>query len=172
MRRVLFTYSIFYTFLSCSLWAQNDYNIYDSYHEKPEKFVQIVKYVNVPEDGNWKVYHPSTKILAYEFSIKESQLEGAWFSKNKSDIVIQSGEYVKGKKQGIWKTWYGNGQAHQETEYIDDDLYKLINYWKADGTQLVKNGDGAYFAIDEDGKRYRLIFNDGRLVGQVLSEKE
>ena len=54
------------------------------------------------------------------------------------------GTYAKGKKQGTWREWHGNGQLCSETHFLNDKQNGLFKYWDYDGelknTESYKSG--------------------------------
>ncbi len=146
--------------------------LYNAYHENMNTFLDIIKYVEPPADGQWITYYPQSKQIAYQFMIQNGQLNGDWKSYYKSGQPKLAGTYIAGNKESKWVSWHPNGQLHEEKIFKENALYTFKNYWKADGEQYIKEGNGGY-KVTLDGDEYQLIFNDGKLVYQVkLTEVE
>jgi TonB family protein len=73
------------------------------------------------------------------------------------------GMMKKGRRIGLWKNWYKNGEKMSQWMYFEQKKllkkkYKpaqLINFWNRKGEQTVKDGTGEYFYITEKGAEHR-----------------
>ena len=53
-------------------------------------------------------------------------------------IQVVRGTYVNGKKEGLWTTWYQNGNMKAEGHYRDDLKDGMWVEWYSDGTLMWK----------------------------------
>ena len=80
----------------------------------------------------------------------------------------ENGKYINGKKEGVHKEWYDNGQISSELEYENGKrTYK--NYMKLwfDNGQLMY--DGKY---NGDKQYEREYFYDGQLKWEIIMDSE
>ena len=49
------------------------------------------------------------------------------------DTKVDLGKLKDGKKDGLWKKWYDNGQKEEEGTYKDGELDGLYTYWYENG---------------------------------------
>lgn len=60
--------------------------------------------------------------------------------------------YTNNKPVGKFKKWYSNGQLKWEGRYTDTNgNSEYTNFWKEDGIQAVKDGNGIFFSKNDDG---------------------
>jgi antitoxin component YwqK of YwqJK toxin-antitoxin module len=86
---------------------------------------------------------------------------------------IEGGYDKEGKKTGLWTSWYPSGKVSKEENYLADkkngrqrDFYES---GKPNFESNYKNNipDGDWIFYDGQGnKKSRIVFKDGRKVGQ------
>jgi TonB family protein len=74
--------------------------------------------------------------------------------KSEGNYLTDLNEGVKGKKTGIWTSWYENNIKECEQEFVLNETHKtfsadILNYWDSTGKQKVINGDGDYSFTQE-----------------------
>ncbi|MDO6736424.1 toxin-antitoxin system YwqK family antitoxin [Wenyingzhuangia sp. 2_MG-2023] len=90
-----------------------------------------------------------TKIIIENIFIDKSSLtlnntEGVWYYKKqpfngfavvyfKNDLLKQKIGFYKGKKQGVAKEWFSNGQLRIESNYNQNALTNTYKAWRANG---------------------------------------
>ena len=80
----------------------------------------------------------------------------------------ENGKYINGKKEGVHKEWYDNGQISSELEY-ENGKRTFKNYMKLwfDNGQLMY--DGKYNVDKEYEREY---FYDGQLKWEIIMDSE
>lgn len=125
---------------------------------------QIGKYENDLPVSEWKWYFRNGKLRREETFIKGKE-EGLSSEYNDSLKRIATGNYVEGKKDGVWK--YNNGEYVAEGEYRDGNL---SGEWK----QIYLNGKlafkGTYFEGMEEGE-HLYYYETGKLKEQRYYKK-
>ena len=84
------------------------------------------------------------------------------------------GAYDKeGKKTGKWTSWYASGKISKEENYLADKKHgRQIDYYESGKPNFESNyknniPDGDWIFYDGQGnKKSRIVFKDGRKVGQ------
>jgi hypothetical protein len=70
-------------------------------------------------------------------------LHGKYVSFYSNGELKSLGWFKQGQKIGEWKEWYDNGKP-KKIMLFNDDGYYLKEFYKFNGTQLVKNGNGHF----------------------------
>ena len=79
------------------------------------------------------------------------------------------GTLDEGKRIGVWKWYFDNGQLQTERTWNNGKLVEIINYYDGQGNMLdkgtVTNGNGVMKTYDIDGKPFQeLIYKNGEIV--------
>jgi len=173
-----FKLSLLGIFFSVILVAQNNptikfegktYTVYSFFDTDINKLLHAIKYSDQVSDGNWIVPFPGTQKPAYLFSIIDGKLEGQWTSYYKTGLKKLSGIYSNNKKEKLWKSWHPSGKAMEESVFLDDGFYRMVNRWDINGTPTVTNGLGKYF-IEIDGATYIATVRSGIVISQEKYE--
>ena len=74
-------------------------------------------------------------------------------------------QYKDGRKDGLWRRWYRDGQKESESTWKDGKLMTAV-VWKPDGKKCtvtsVVNGNGVRLRYNEDGtEQRRITYKDG-----------
>ena len=92
---------------------------------------------------------------------KKNQKEGHWIIfKSGTEQILQKGSYLKGKKEGLWTTYYTGGQKKSEISYLQDEKngYAVIYFENGniaeEGIWLVDKWVGKYKSYYENGKLF------------------
>jgi len=102
-----------------------------------------IQYLDGEQTGERTEYYENGK---KKFSITKSQspkgnLHSHFFENgNPKSTEIYISEY---DRDGKWIQYYSNGQIKSETEFINLEFF-VQNCWRADGTQIMKEGTGIY----------------------------
>ncbi len=67
--------------------------------------------------GKIETYHIKTKLQISERNYKEGKKEGIQKNWYENGQIMYESNYKKGKKEGIQKGWYDNGQLWYEFNY-------------------------------------------------------
>ena len=98
--------------------------------------------VNFEFKDSIKIFYNSDKLY-----IKGNYINGkrngiyTWYFENGN--IQSQGEYTDGYKTGDWKDYYSDGSLKKTINY-KDGLAKLNEFYDSKGTQLVVNGNGMY----------------------------
>jgi antitoxin component YwqK of YwqJK toxin-antitoxin module len=65
------------------------------------------------------------------------QKQGPW-EINTDNVLVARGSYVDGKKDGLWTSWYKNGQMKEEGRYKGGVKYGMWVEWYQDGDIMWK----------------------------------
>ena len=78
----------------------------------------------------------------------------------------ENGKYINGKRNGIHKEWYDDGQIKSELEFKDGKgiFEKVMKYWYTDGQLMM---EGIYGEKQNISKMY---YGDGKLRHKIISE--
>lgn len=83
-------------------------------------------YVDDRKDGFWREY--DEKGYGWEGNYILSVKNGIWkffdVSRDETKYLSISGEYIKGKKEGLWQEYLSDGSASDYSIYINDDIDK------------------------------------------------
>ena len=83
-----------------------------------------------------KKYFPGTNKIEFETEYFKGKKDGLFRSWYKNGILYEEITYKEGKKHGLSRHWYQNGQLQQEYTYKNDKKDGLYRYWYENG-QLV-----------------------------------
>ena len=72
---------------------------------------------------------------------KQDSLFTKWYENGK---ISETGYFKDDRAIGEWKYFYTNGY-HMMEEKVEDSISYVLNFWKTDSTQTLKNGDGRTF---------------------------
>lgn len=123
-------------------------------------------YANGLLDGPSIQYYDTGEVMdsgAYEYGRKT----GLWMMGYPTGAVSSRGSYQRDSQQGLWKLYHENGNLNQEGNYLEGDLdglwtfwdstgnkrserffkgkdVELRNAWDAQGSQIVKDGNGVF----------------------------
>jgi antitoxin component YwqK of YwqJK toxin-antitoxin module len=64
-----------------------------------------------------------------------------WYHKNGQ--VECTGEYSSDKRIGMWNYYYSNGNLHKKVNFIED-YELLVDFYEENGTHSVENGNGTF----------------------------
>jgi antitoxin component YwqK of YwqJK toxin-antitoxin module len=109
-------------------------------------------------EGDYVEYDEKGGIIAkgqYVYGEKD----GDWSFKH--NLITEKGNYYEGNQQGIWKSWYENGNLYSEIEY-DQDIPngKYTTYWENGNMKLT----GKYVTGVREGLWHRYNENGDLLV--------
>lgn len=135
--------------------------------------------------GKWTHYYPDGKLSAEENYVNSRPHYGATYWHENGNISAK-GEYNRGLRDGLWTYWYESGTKSEEGWYsldkrtgdwqsyyengnialhthYTDSATLFMNYWDANGVQLIKNGEGEYITYYDNGQ----IASRGKLSGGI-----
>ena len=128
----------------------------EAYYNKANKEVSV---------GDSSAYY----MVTY-FQNSKSQKVGDYIEKYvNGGHLKEKGVYKNGARIGIWKEWYENKQLKREYGFESDRYWaaeRLLNYWSAEGEQLVKDGTGHYISKhDNDSIAWDGWYKNSKKVG-------
>lgn len=103
-------------------------------------------------------YYKSGKIYSAGYSKEKNHLfpVGQFIKYYESGVKKAIENYKDGVKSGAFFSWYENGNPQTEGEYLKSDaedskqtIFKINQFWDAENTQAVKDGNGHYNLTDE-----------------------
>ena len=118
-------------------------------------------YVQTEKDGWYKEYYENGKIskqynkICVDYSCNLDSSYKEWFDNGK---LKGEGNYINGKKEGIWKEWFDNGKLKGEGNYINGKKEGIWKGWHENGQLELQanymNGklEGLYRRWGENGK--------------------
>ena len=116
----------------------------------------FVFFVNIINAQSYEIYKGDTINIIDKNNFKQ----GYWV-KNKpfSEEKIQEGNYVDGKKEGLWKTYYSEGGIKSEITYQHGEKYgKAIIYFE--NGNIAEEG---VWLIDKWVNKYKAYYKNGKL---------
>lgn len=104
-----------------------------------ERFVSITGiYVQGLKQGTWLSYYPDGKAKNI-VNFKDDLFDGEFKAFNAKGILVDSGMYIKGKKNGIWL----RSSGRTEETYQDDKLINTVQKSRKElKAEASKNGKG------------------------------
>lgn len=136
----------------------------------------IGKYVTYKVDGQIETS------VNYVFNDNQvSVMDGEYYQNNNSQRIVK-GNYIKGKKEGVWRNWYGTQLMGEETfcdgklcgvqkkwntqgELIEEMYYSEINNNLAKRIKYQNNKIAAIYYNNEVGQEYKTLnYENGELV--------
>lgn len=112
---------------------------------------------------------------------KEGKKNGEYLEYYDNGNLKIKGNYLNNSKSGSWTYYYSNGKIHQTIEFIEND-FKVIEQIDGSGQATVKNGNGIWSSIRENGILKGLVENgykegkwtfeslEGNLIGYEIYE--
>lgn len=88
-------------------------------------------------------------------SLKFKQRIGLHEYYYKNGQIAEQGYFSGGKKVGVWKKQFENGQLKEKAEYLYKEgllQYIPIDIWNQDGVQTLKDGTGTFIEYYDDIK--------------------
>ncbi len=156
-------------------------------------FSLIIFYTVVSFSQKYKIYNGDTINRVDENNLKQ----GLWiyFNDEYKNKIVQKGQYVNNKKEGVWQTFYPNGNLKSEITYknnkqtgpvkiyYEDGTLQETGYWKynkwvGEYKYYYPNGNLKYhWFFDESGKRtgtQEYFYESGKkqISGQWVEGKE
>lgn len=117
-------------------------------------------FVNGLVDGLVTEYDPDGNIIS-EGEYFEGLEEGKWIFKSENHRI--EGTYTAGKRNGIWRHFYKNGQLSFEGQFIDDNPNgQHVYYWedgkkKDEENYIMGRKEGDWIRYNDDGTPLLII---------------
>ncbi|NDV47065.1 hypothetical protein D0T49_08405 [Paludibacter sp. 221] len=122
-------------------------------------------------EGRWD-YYRSNKLNAYMI-YTNGYLNGECAELYPDGDQKETGNYKTGKKDGVWKQYYGEGKVKQQEEYKDGEIRKITQYYpdgklESERNFLNRKEHGAEKHYDrETGKlKTEKYYENGKQVGK------
>ena len=161
-------------------YANNVPNGEITYFLKNGKTEQVGYYNNNIREGEWKWYFPSGNILREETYVNgrpngmsiqysdsatiivkgeytEGEREGLWIE-NVGD-AREEGNYIMGLKNGMWKTYYTDGQLHHSGNFVQGHPDGRHVFYYPDGTLKEEQ----YYVMGRRDKNWKKYYENGAL---------
>ncbi len=130
-----------------------------------------VTYRNGQLNGQWDVFR-ADGTLAAKHSFADGLRDGTWViydDAGKQPLRLEA--YSMGKADGIWKTWFPNGQLQLQASFKQNVRHGTITQWKEDGSTLSESNwaDGKLNGTTtrwQDGAKTIQEYKDGLLVSE------
>jgi antitoxin component YwqK of YwqJK toxin-antitoxin module len=87
---------------------------------------------------------------------KEEGLYQSWYNNGQ---LMEKYSYINGKKEGLYQLWYDNGQLHKRYNFINNEVEGLYQSWYDDGNL---GDEGKYINGKKEGL-YKSWYNNGQL---------
>ena len=127
--------------------------------------IEETKYKKGNKNGTFKRWNKDGKLMSSGFH-KEGLEDGIFKRWNEDGKQIFEGLHKEGKPFGIWKFWYDNGQIQLERRWVNSENL-MVNSWKPDGSQMVKDGNGRHEYYNNDGTKSKIMsptmFENGKM---------
>ena len=122
----------------------------EGYYLIEDSCAQIIRYAHFHIEerkffGKFKdVSKLDPNLVVSEGNYTNDGIKDGDFTSHYLNGKLQSkGKFKNGKYDGRWEMYYDNGKPELTFEATDGDC-RIIDAWKADGTQTVTNGNGPY----------------------------
>jgi antitoxin component YwqK of YwqJK toxin-antitoxin module len=123
-------------------------------------------------DGAWEVRREDGT-LAAKHSFREGQRHGEWIAYDKTgEQPLREERYDNGKADGVWKSWFPNGQLHQQSSFKQGKRDGVSTEWTEKGEKRAEISyadnkyDGAATYWMSDGRKIVQQFKAGRMVSE------
>ena len=138
--RILF---FFFLFIAISIYGNGQtktdtiFKLYDHQWKEINNPDAAVFYsVAYPEQSSWRRFDFFADINKFKvdgyYSDKElTKKTGPFRYFNKEGKVISTGIYHDNKKNGLWKSWHGNGKLSDSTLYVDDVIVSKKSWYES-----------------------------------------
>jgi antitoxin component YwqK of YwqJK toxin-antitoxin module len=141
---------------------------YDSYYSlRPPGCAALRRHARIDANGSFvgpvRDYSLSNGLLLMSGSYRDGKKEGIFEQYYPDGKLAVRGQFLAGQPTGDWQYWYPTGQQRQVLRYDGSGVAApaIQQYWSENGQQLTTNGNG------------RWLRNDGELQaeGAVLNGK-
>jgi len=122
----------------------------ENYYESGKK-ESHGNYLMNKKNGLWSYFNKDGSLKS-EGDYFKGKAKGEWKYYYSNGIIKAQGLYVNGKKDGNWKYYYENEDLKAQYFYANGELSKNLDLILPDGTQILKNGNGAYKTYYSNGK--------------------
>jgi hypothetical protein len=99
--------------------------------------------------------------------------DGRWLEFNKHAVLIAEGNYISGKKEGVWREYYDSGELMIEEHYCKGVMHgRFCSFHKngkvlSEGMFVHGSREGVFRVYDETGKHIKSLC----FVQNVLTEE-
>jgi len=97
--------------------------------------------------GGFTDYYLADTTKAVEGNFYNGKKEGLFKVYFANGQLSQTGYYINDKKSGIWEYFFKNGNKKQVLDFQGDDIL-VKDFWSEDGEHLVVSGNGKWFDYD------------------------
>jgi len=113
-------------------------------------------------NGHSKDYYSSGQ-LAVDCNYQNNLFHGEYSAFYSNGQIKEKGKFYEGQKIGEWKYWYDNGQPRKVIIFKDGN-YFLQAFYKANGKQLVIDGNGKF--------KEKSLLPNTVMKGEILNGKQ
>lgn len=102
--------------------------------------------------GSSKIFRKDSTLYIHQ-EYENGRPHGTYSEYYSNQSPAIQGEFAEGYKTGLWQYWYENGLKKEELQFeapkdaqdkYQESNCKIVNFWKPNGEQPVKNGNGFY----------------------------
>ena len=141
-----------------------------TYYHQNGKVNRKATYKDGQTDGSWEVYR-ADGTLAAKRAFSDGQRDREWIVYDASgERPIREEHYVRGKRDGVWKTWFPNGEPRQEVSFREGVKHGPSKEWnengevRADVNYVDGKLDGTATIVMPDGRKVIQEYEEGRLI--------
>ena len=100
--------------------------------------------------GKFVDYYSSDSTIAIEGNYTKGKKEGVFKIYFPNGQLAQFGMYANDRKSGIWEYFYEDGTRQQILDFGENEIL-VKEFWNEQGKQLVKSGNGQWFGYEREG---------------------
>ncbi|WP_316635494.1 hypothetical protein [uncultured Flavobacterium sp.] len=115
-------------------FSANDGSAYNIFYDQNKNKVSEGKVIGKNNEGEWKYYHKSSKILMTLENYKNGKLEGSRTVYYPDAKVAEEMMYKNGLKDGIYKKYGQNGTLLEQTTYKSNEYNGDAIFYDSEGT--------------------------------------
>lgn len=144
-----------------------------TYYHENGAVAKEVEYVDGRPNGEVLIRDESGKVLNKR-TYKDGLRHGAWVNYNlENEEPLLEQNYAEGKPEGLWRTWFKNGQLRQEISFKDGVRDGAAKEWTSSGQPRVEANfrEGKQHGVTtvwrRGGEVLKQVYEDGKLMEQT-----
>lgn len=144
-------------------FSANDGSVYVTFFDqKGNKVSEGRLDKNKKNIGKWIYYHKESKAIMSEENYVNGLIEGEVNVYYPDGKLATQTQYVKGKKNGVFKNYTNKGVLIEEISYVDDQFHGPVKFFEPNGNKV---SEGLY----EKGLKIGIwkYYEEGKLVKEV-----
>lgn len=108
-------------------------------------------YVNGRMQGAYKSYYENENVNQTGF-YSRNEMDSLWTVYYLNGQINSQGYMKANEPNGPWKNYYEDGSLREEIFYHSETEIDVLNVWRKDGIQAVKDGNGQYLFLGPQGQ--------------------